>query len=249
MTDRIFFSAGSSQSLIYAAGELTKLGLQVTDTPSPNVTHLLLDVPCRASAHQLDAIFASLRSDVKIFGGFLSHFPFENHRCINLLDDEEYLARNARITAHCAIKRAQSQLRVTWDDCPVLILGWGRIGKCLGQLLKALGADVVIAARSPSHRAMLKALGYEAECMNLPAYILGRFRVIFNTIPAPILSAEDLAHCRPTCIKIDLASVRALPGEDIMIARGLPGSDAPESSGRLIARTILRLDTSKEVRT
>ena len=35
-------------------------------------------------------------------------------------------------------------------------------------------------------------------------------------------------------------------GDDVLWARGLPGKDAPESSGKLIARTILRLCGGKE---
>lgn len=246
MNDRIFFPAGNSLALQYAAGELTKLGLQVSDAPSKHVTHLLLDTPCKASDGQLEALLSDLPDHVQIYGGFLSRPPLKNRRCFDLLANEDYLAHNAQITAQCAIRRAQALLPVTWNDCSVLILGWGRIGKCLGQLLKALGADVVIAARRPAHRAMLKALGYESEHICFPSYILGRYRVIFNTIPAPVLSSENLAHCRKECIKMDLASTPGLEGEDVLIARGLPGTDAPESSGRLIVRTVLRLSAGKE---
>ena len=35
-------------------------------------------------------------------------------------------------------------------------------------------------------------------------------------------------------------------GKDVIIARGLPGKDAPESSGELIARTAIRIAAGKE---
>ena len=59
---------------------------------------------------------------------------------------------------------------------------------------------------------------------------------------------EEMAerHCRPECLKIELASVSGMEGDDVIIARGLPGIWAPETSGRLIARTVLRLCTKKE---
>jgi dipicolinate synthase subunit A len=141
---------------------------------------------------------------------------------------------------------AEERLSVIWEGCPVLITGGGRIAQCLAQLLKALGADVVLLVRRQEQRALLSALGFETETPDFPEYILSRFRVIFNTVPAPILSARALGHCRPECLKIELASVNGLEGDDIIIARGLPGIWAPETSGRLIARTVLRLCAKKE---
>ena len=49
-----------------------------------------------------------------------------------------------------------------------------------------------------------------------------------------------------TAIKIDLASCPGMDAPDVIWARGLPGKDAPETSGELIARTILRLLYNKE---
>ena len=72
-------------------------------------------------------------------------------------------------------------------------------------------------------------------------HCLRRFRVIFNTVPAPLLNREQLAFCRQDCLKLELASVSGMEGDDVLVARGLPGKFAPESSGNLIADTILRL--------
>lgn len=246
MNDRIYYAAGSSEALDFAAGELELRGLDVSGTPGPHVTHLLLDVPCRASDQQLFPLLEQLSPEVKIFGGFLDRPLLKNHKCFDLLRDELYLAQNAKITAYCALTVAQEKMKVIWQGCPVLIIGWGRIGKCLAQLLKTLGAEVVVAVRQESQRAMLTAMGYEAEQIGFPDYMLGRFRVIFNTAPSPILSEQALQQCRPGCLKIELASTNGLDGKDIIIARGLPGAWAPESSGQLIARTVLRLCAQRE---
>jgi hypothetical protein len=48
-------------------------------------------------------------------------------------------------------------------------------------------------------------------------------------------------QCREDCVKIELASKDGMEGDDIIIARGLPGIHLPESSGELIAETFLRL--------
>lgn len=47
-------------------------------------------------------------------------------------------------------------------------------------------------------------------------------------------------------MKIDLASKPGIGGTDVLWARGLPGKFAPESAGKLIAQTILRLLKEEE---
>ena len=69
---------------------------------------------------------------------------------------------------------------------------------------------------------------------------LRSFRILFNTAPAMMIPEELAVQC-PDCLKIDLASVPGIEAEDAIVARGLPGLLTPETSGQLIADTILRL--------
>jgi dipicolinate synthase subunit A len=78
---------------------------------------------------------------------------------MDLLKDPHYLAKNAAITAECALKVAAPYLKTTFSESPTLILGWGRIGKCLARLLSARNCPVSVAARKESDRAMLEAFG------------------------------------------------------------------------------------------
>jgi dipicolinate synthase subunit A len=246
MKQRLFFAVSDAKVLTYAAEELEKRGISVVEAPSADVTHLLLPVPCKMEKERMEAVLRQLPRDITVLGGGLNREELSGYCCVDLLTDERYLAENAMITADCAIRVASNQLPITWQQCPVLILGWGRIGKCLGQLLKALGAEVSIAARKEADRAMIRALGCESEGISGLDCILKRYRVIFNTVPHLILSQEQLANCRRDCIKIELASSPGMAGEGILPARGLPGRMVPESSGRLIARTVLRLCARKE---
>lgn len=241
LDNRIFYLAGDSAVLQRVSRELTYRGVTVVSEPSEAVTHLVLGVPCRMANQDLTALLEQLPKDIRVFGGFLDRLELQGYHCTDLLKDETYLAKNAAITAQCALQVAMEQLPVTLDRCPVLLLGSGRISQCLTPLLRALGADVVVAARDPAKRALLQALGYETEELPLPEYILPRFRVIFNTVPAPLLSDRALEHCRPDCLKIELASFPGMAGSGILDARGLPGKLTPESSGKLIAKSILRL--------
>ena len=233
-----FCICGNSPALCYAMKLLEQEGYPVTEYPDDSVTHLLLPVPSLDQRNYikgglpLEEVLCKLNGDVTIFGGNLQHPALDNYHTIDLLQDPVYVAQNAAITAHCAIELAMSQLSVTLQDCRCLVIGWGRIGKCLAKLLGALGADVTVAARKDADRAMAEALGYEAVATNQMQ--ADKYRVIFNTAPQLLLP-----DCTGSALKIDLASIAGITGPNVLWARGLPSKMAPESSGQLIAKRIL----------
>ena len=67
--------------------------------------------------------------------------------------------------------------------------------------------------------------------------ILQASELIYNTVPYEVLDCVQIEDC----IKIDLASRQGLIGDDVVIARGLPGIHFPESSGKLIANALTRI--------
>lgn len=246
MKHTLIYPAGVTDSCRYAGEILYRYGFPTIDHPAPEITHLLLDTPGFRSDGTLrdgsdpQALLSMLPEAVTVIGGNLDTPLLKNHSKIDLLKSSDYLAKNAAITADCALKIAAPMLKTAFRDTPVLILGWGRIGKCLTRLLAGAGFPVTVAARSPEDRAILRALGYEALTFpELPGQ-LGRFRLLYNTVPAPVLSAEELSFCE-NCIQVELASRSGLEGSNVVIARGLPGTYAPASSGRLIADTFFRL--------
>lgn len=233
-----FFTAGCSAALSQAVSQLQQAGYTFSDEPGDHITHLLLPVPSLfpdgsiRGGEKLNELLEKLPSGICIIGGNLPSLP--QYRVTDLLQDPLYLAENAYITAHCAVRLMMEKLPTSLRGCSILVIGWGRIGKCLAALLKRMEANVTVAARKETDRAILHALGYPAI---LPEEIdAGDFRVVFNTAPVTVPY-----HLNMDCLKIDLASVQGISGTDVIQARGLPGKDAPEASGNLIARTILRL--------
>ena len=242
----VIYCAGSTKACQYAARLLKEYGYRVEPSPTDSVTHLLLDVPSFGaegflrSGSSIHTLLSKFSTDITVCGGNLNHPALEGYPKIDLLQDAHYLAENAYITAECALDVALPYLEITLRRCPVLIIGWGRIGKCLGQLLKDMGADVTICARKETDRAIIQALGFKATDtgrINTPE----QFRLIFNTVPEMVLTKENTALFRKDCVKIDLASKSGMDDEDVIVARGLPGIHFPESSGELIAATLLRL--------
>ncbi len=232
-----FFTAGNSPSLTYAVTILKKK-FHFSDVPGNHITHLLLPVPAfnadgsLKGGGQLEEILKQLPKNVTVVGGRLDRPELSGYKVMDLLKNPFYLAQNAKITAYCALRYAEEKMPVIWEHCPVLVIGWGRIGKCLSRLLMQLGADVTVYARKETDRAACASLGYRTvETPDAHGQ-----RVIFNTAPAMVMekSPDD-------AIKVDLASAPGLGGKDVIWARFLPGKDAPESSGNLIARTICDL--------
>lgn len=238
MGPMLFLSVGSTEALQEACTALRQLGIPFTSEPSSAVTHLLLPVPSFDTdgtikgGSDLKAVLNQLPIDVTIIGGNLNHPLLESRKTVDLLQNAHYLAMNARITAHCALSLAAQQLSSTLDDVSVLVIGWGRIGKCLTQLLKAVGARVVVAARKETDRAALASLGMDS--IHTDNIDPSQFGLIFNTAPEMVLP-----HCDCDAIKIDLASRSGIGGTDVVWARGLPNKLAPISSGKLIAKSVI----------
>ena len=213
-------------------------GFTLVSEHCAQVTHLLLPVPSFGpdggivGGGNLSTLLTLLPKEITVIGGNLDRPELDYYTTIDLLQDATYLALNANITAHCALELALDQLPIILDGCPVLVIDWGRIGKCLGKLLQQLGAQVSVCARKESDRSMLAALGYRA--LRLEDIDTAAYRVIFNTVPTMLLPT-----CPGNALKIDLASRLGMGSSDVLWARGLPGKDAPESSGRLIADTLI----------
>lgn len=251
MYHKPFYCAGSTHASLHAAWLLSQADLQVNQFPGWDIGHLLLDVPSfrpgsfLSQEQNLDTLLNSLPHDITIWGGNLEYPSLAGFHQVDLLKNESYLQENAAITARCALKLALPLLHTLPQDSPVLVIGWGRIGKYLAVLLKEKGYPVTVATRRDETRAVLTNLGYEAvDCDSLSS-CLPDMRLIINTAPSPILSQEDAALCR-NCIKMDLASKKGIAGDDVIWARGLPGIHASEESGALIARTILDLLKEEE---
>lgn len=240
----VFCSIGSSPALIHARNQLSAWGYPMAPQLDATVTHLLLPVPSLdpqgniSGGPPLSQVLAQLSGSATVIGGMLPQLPFST---VDLLQDAYYTAENAAITAHCALSIALQKLQRTLKNAPVLVIGWGRIGKCLAELLQAVGANTSVAVRKETDCAMLQALGYTG--VTLENWQPKQYILIFNTVPAPVLQSQEAAE---DALLIDLASKQGILGDGVYWERALPGRMAPETSGILIAKTALRYALGKE---
>ena len=161
---------------------------------------------------------------------------------------DDFSVLNAVPTAEGAVECAMSAYEGTIAGARCLVVGFGRIGKILARMLKALGAEVTVSARSSTDRAYISALGYDFVNTEKLTEIRG-YNIVFNTVPKLIFDRELLENTDCDTLLIDLAS---LPGGvdfdaasalriDAQRALSLPGKCAPKTAGEIIKTTVFRM--------
>ncbi len=180
---------------------------------------------------------------------FLDLAKDSNTKIIDLLDREELVVLNTISTAEGAIQIAMEETTRTIHESNVLVLGFGRVGKILANMLKGIGANVFCEARKNVDLAWIKAYGYEPIRLNELENSLGKFNIIINTIPSIILEEKQLEKVNKDCLIIDLASnpggidrnsAKKL-GIKTIWALSLPGKVAPLTSAEFIKDTIYNI--------
>lgn len=171
-----------------------------------------INAPFAAKPILLKDFFALMGASKLVLAGHISpslaaSFDREGIACIDYYNREELMVKNAVPTAEGAIEIALSEMPVTLADSSALIVGYGRIGKILAKILLALGAEVTVSARRWGDLAWIEALGAKSVHTSKIAADIGKYDVIFNTVPSVVLGEDALAAMAPDSLIIDLASV------------------------------------------
>ena len=142
----------------------------------------------------------------------------------------------------------QRRDRTLWQS-PILVLGYGRVGRAVARRLQALGAWVTVVARSAEQRASARCAGCRAAPLEQLSRLLPGFDAVVNTIPAQVLGRAELSCLPAGALVIDLASRPG--GTDFAAARqlgiraehalSLPTRCAPRTAGELVADTVLNI--------
>jgi len=156
--------------------------------------------------------------------------------------DELFLRRNAQLTAEGAICRAMQRMERALLGSACLVTGYGRIGQELCARLCAMGAFVIVCARSEMQMRAAHAAGAHPVPLAQLTGAAEAADVIFNTVPARVLGEDALRAIRPGALMIELAS--APYGADLTAARelgvhvemesGVPGRYAPLDAGEAL---------------
>ena len=224
-------------------------GLADRETPEPPDV-LVLPCPalapgggirCGAGSLEPEILDPWLRAGTLICGGGLGDleeaFRRRGFPVSDLLKDPWVAAANARLTAEAAVALAMETLEDSLFGVDCAVVGYGRIGKVLAQRLAAWGARVTVAARRPEVLAEAAQRGCRV-CR--PEVLEGRFRVVFNTVPAPAVPRTLLEALGVDCLYVELASApgglepgAALPFR-VLVGNSLPGRRLPLGAARVL---------------
>jgi dipicolinate synthase subunit A len=150
-------------------------------------------------------------------------------------DTELMLLRTPAI-AEGAIAVAIQRSPVTIHGSPIAVIGFGRTARILTRTLLALGARVHVVARRPEARAEAIAMGAQATDLAGIADLFRGMAIVFNTVPARVLSRGALGRLPRGALVVDMSAppggvdgeVATELGLDHVWARGL-GASAPRT--------------------
>ncbi|MGB8954708.1 MAG: dipicolinate synthase subunit DpsA [Tumebacillaceae bacterium] len=170
-------------------------------------------------------------------------------RLIKLMEFDEVAISNSIPSAEGAILMAMQNTDITIHGSRSLVLGLGRCGITLARMLHGIGANVAVGARQAADLARIEEMRLTPFAMSDLMKAVQQADLIFNTVPAMVLSAEVLAKVPKSCVIIDIASnpggtdfrYAEKRGIKAILAPSLPGIVAPKTAGQILARTLCRL--------
>jgi len=223
----------------------------LSDTMSRAFDYIVLPVPTGIKKERLAELPPLMKPDCTVFCGNPDAAVFsalDGYHIVDYMKCEELAILNAVPSAEGAVQIAMEQLPTTIHGQKILVTGYGRISKVLVSILKGLGANITVAARSSEARAWASLAGVKT-CNCNPSKLSGDYSLVINTVPFMLFNSEVLNNLRQDVLIIDLASkpggVDYAYAEKLEIkaihALGLPGKVAPMTAGNIIADTITQI--------
>ena len=212
-----------------------------------------LNAPFCSEQILLDHSFASFFRSKKVYGGMMDQL-YQTSDIWDEIDTsdynsrEEFAIRNAGVTAEGSIEIAMREYPGALGKSKCLVAGYGRIGKALSWMLRGIGADVTVSARSQKDFAWIDVFGYHGV-HTAKLCEKDRYDIIFNTVPALTFTRRVLSRIPSDTLMIELASApggidcKAAEKLGIRVIQGpsLPGRAAPKAAGEIIKNTIYNM--------
>ena len=161
-----------------------------------------------------------------------------NSRDITLFSynrSERFQAVNSRLTAEGTLQIIIEHSKRSIADCYVFILGFGRTGAAVANLLGKLDVALDVASTSsvrPAH-------AFAKRVLAMKNFDFSPYDVVINTVPSPIISDKELLSMKEDCVYIDLASKSAINLDyarylsiDADIYPALPAKTCPYSAAK-----------------
>lgn len=156
---------------------------------------------------------------------------------------------NSIPTAEGAVMIAIQHTDITIHGASVIVLGLGRVGMTLARTLRNLGAVVRVAVREPELHARAIEMGLQPFHVDELEQAAASADILFNTIPALVVTASVIGNMAPAALIVDLASkpggtdfhAAEAAGIKAIAALGLPGKVAPRTAGRILGDAVVQI--------
>lgn len=174
---------------------------------------------------------------------------------VNLWEDEALLRENAWLTAEAAVETVISRLRTAIEGLNCMVVGYGRIGCALTEILVGLNAQVTVATGKAQKCALAAESGAKSVLYAAMKDALPAQKLIFSTPPARMLNRDMLRHVAQNAYIMDLASppygVDLDAAQDLKLCAtrepGLPGRWCPLSAGRAVYNAVIRWEEGEKI--
>lgn len=197
-------------------------------------------------------LIGRLHTDQMLFAGLIPeqaarYLRARNIRFLDYMHSEEVAQRNAVATAEGAIAEAIRLWPGNLAGSSCLVLGYGTCARPLAQRLRLLGAAVCVYARRAEVLAAAETDGMQPVKRRDLCAALEHCSMVFNTIPAPLLTAEEVHRIPAGHLLLELASGAGCIGApqpklqfQYVRCPGLPGKYAPRASAEILYRYIMQ---------
>ena len=194
------------------------------------------------SSVQIDEVSAMVDSSTLVAGynlpmKMLNAVSEMGGRTLDLATDEDFLIKNAELTARGTIGYILTHSKYDLSDMSVGVVGYGRIGIRLVRWLLLFGAELTVYTTRPEIAFELCEMGISASVIDEKSDF-SRLNILINTAPARQIDENTLP---PELEIIDLASGSIFhPSSRLIKLSSIPEAFYPLSAGRIYADAVLR---------
>ena len=208
-------------------------------------------VPCQTGLRlrAQDALARAAAGALVVAGDGLDAASATGVRLRRWDEDGAFLDANADISAEGALYAVARLWHAPLRDARCLITGYGRLARALAQRLAALGARVLIAARSADVRRNACACCYDSCTLDALPEALPGVGLVLNTVPATVIANESLALLPQRALLVELASApygfsldaARAHGLRTLLLPGIPGRYAPQAAADALYTALRRM--------
>lgn len=201
----------------------------------------------------IDELCCNLSPEQNVFGGMIGESVrkkfHEKGICYkDIQENENFVIGNAHLTAQGCLRLLLENTEKYIVGSKALIIGFGKVASALSMILKSLGLDVYIAARSSKQLQIAKCFGYKTLKLSNIASSICYFDYVFGTVPANVLTKDSVNLLRDDCVYFELASAPYTAKKEDFIALNkhyvfggsLPGKYLPQASAQMLSDYILQ---------